>query len=338
MAAVEPTVSAPATATRRGLACTDLDVTYRRRDGFFGSSELPAVRGVSLAVEPGAAMGIVGESGSGKSTLARALVGLIEPAAGTVSLGGDDLWALRPRERRLLVGRNVGVVFQDPRSSMNRRLTVGDVVGDPLVVHGVGSRQEQQARVRELLEAVGLPSHVAERPVRRLSGGQLQRVAIARALALDPDVLVADEPTSALDVSVQAGVLNLLSDLRRDRGFGLLVISHDIGVIEFLADDMMVMYLGQALERGPAAEVRRAPLQPYTKALLSSAPTVHGTNQEQIVLGGTPPDPSAPPSGCPFRTRCWKAEDRCAVAPVPRVGDERHFALCVNPEHPQPRR
>jgi peptide/nickel transport system ATP-binding protein len=325
------------TATRRGLACTDLDVTYRRREGFFGHSELPAVRGVSLAVEPGGSMGIVGESGSGKSTLARALVGLIEPAAGTVSLGGDDLWSLRARERALLVGRNVGVVFQDPRSSMNRRLTVGDVVRDPLAVHGVGSRQEQQARVRDLIEAVGLPSHVAERPVRRLSGGQLQRVAIARALALDPDIVVADEPTSALDVSVQAGVLNLLSDLRRDRGFGLLVISHDIGVIEFLADDMMVMYLGQALERGPAAEVRRAPLQPYTKALLSSAPTVHGARQEQIVLGGTPPDPSAPPSGCPFRTRCWKAEDRCAVAPVPRVGDDRHFALCVNPEHPQQR-
>jgi peptide/nickel transport system ATP-binding protein len=328
---------AAATATRRGLGCTDLDVTYRRREGLFGTSELPAVRGVSLTVEPGGSMGIVGESGSGKSTLARALVGLIEPAAGSVRLGDEDLWALAPKQRRLLVGRNVGVVFQDPRSSMNRRLNVADVVGDPLVVHGVGTRDGQRARVRELLEAVGLPSHVGERPVRRLSGGQLQRVAIARALALDPDVVVADEPTSALDVSVQAGVLNLLSDLRRDRGFGLLVISHDIGVIEFLADDMMVMYLGQALERGPAAEVRHAPLQPYTKALLSSAPTVHGARQEQIVLGGTPPDPSDPPSGCPFRTRCWKAEERCAVAPVPRVGDERHHALCVNPEHPRRR-
>jgi peptide/nickel transport system ATP-binding protein len=316
---------------RPRLACEHLDVVYRRRVGLLGSEELTAVRDVSLAIQGGGSLGVVGESGCGKSSLARAIVGVTPPRAGTVSIDEQDLWNLAPRPRLRLVGTRVGMVFQDPRSSLNPRMTAGAVVADPLEVHGVGDGESRRRRVGELLEWVGLPASASAKPVRRLSGGQLQRVAIARALALKPDFVVADEPTSALDVSVQAGILNLLRDLQQRQGFGLLVISHDIDVIRFLADDILVMYLGRVMEYGPADAVHDHPLHPYTRALFSAVPSLRRARR-RIVLSGALPSAARPPSGCPFRTRCWKAEERCAQPDLPIAGDDRHHAVCVHPE------
>jgi peptide/nickel transport system ATP-binding protein len=229
---------------------------------------------VSLSVAPGETVGLIGESGSGKSTLARTLLGLVRPAAGEVRSRDQDVYALAPVPRHRLLGRDTALVFQDPRSSLNPRLSVGAVVRDPLRVHRIGDREAQRAAVAELLESVGLPAELAGRPVRALSGGQLQRVALARALAVEPSVIVADEPTSALDVSVQAQILNLLRQIRRARGLALLVVSHDMRVIRFLADRTAVMYRGRIVEEGPTESVYETPRHDYTKALLAAAPTL----------------------------------------------------------------
>jgi len=252
------------------LGCEDLCVTFTVSTPQ-GSHRVEAVRGVSLAVERGRVLGVVGESGSGKTTLARALVGLQPATSGSVRCGELDV-ADRSRAARRRLGRSVAMVFQDPRSSLNPRLSVRAVVADPLVVHGVGTRASRAQAVERLLADVGLPERLADRRVRTLSGGQLQRVAIARALALEPDFIVADEPTSALDVSIQAQILNLIAELRREHHFGMLVISHDMRVMRFLCDDLAVMLGGEVIERGAAAQIYDAPQHPYTQRLVGATP------------------------------------------------------------------
>jgi peptide/nickel transport system ATP-binding protein len=296
-----------------------------------------AVEDFSLVIEPGETVGLVGESGCGKSTVARCLVGLQPPTAGTIRFRGSDVWAMPARERRRTLAREVGIVFQDPTSSLNLRLRVRDILVDPLVIHDIGTKAEQRARAAELVEMVGLPAEALDLRPTQLSGGQRQRVAIARALALGPSVLVADEPTSALDVSIQNQVLNLLLDLRERLGLAVLLISHNIQAVSYLVNRIVVMYLGRRVEQGPVDAVRFRPLHPYTRALLSASPMITGAS-ERIVLGGFVPSARNPPSGCPFRTRCWKATEACAVAFPEPYREDGHFAHCLYPEREEPAR
>ncbi|MDX1625986.1 MAG: ATP-binding cassette domain-containing protein, partial [Wenzhouxiangellaceae bacterium] len=246
---------------------------FRPRRRPFARREPPvrAVDGVDLALRAGASYGLVGESGCGKSTLARAILRLIEPTSGSVQLDGTEITALGPRALRQ-ARRDMQMVFQDPWASLSPRRTVGQTLREPLDVHGIGARRRRPSRVLELLETVGLDAGAADRYPHEFSGGQRQRIAIARALAVEPKLLVADEAVSALDVSVQSQVLNLLADLRRDRGIALLFISHDLSVVRHVCDVVGVMYLGRIVEGGPAGRVLSAPAHPYTQALIDAAP------------------------------------------------------------------
>lgn len=233
-----------------------------------------ALDGVSFTVANGESVGLIGESGSGKSTLLRTLLGLIPPTAGQVRYRGQDIYSLPEKARHRSLGRETALVFQDPRSSLNPKLSVGAVVRDPLHVHKVGGRKEQNTRVADLLESVGLSAELANRPVRSLSGGQLQRVALARALALEPSVIATDEPTSALDVSVQAQILNLIQNVRQHRDLAMIVVSHDIRVVRILTDRTAVMYNGEIVEAGPTRSVLENPQHDYTKKLLRCVPSM----------------------------------------------------------------
>nr|WP_190081846.1 oligopeptide/dipeptide ABC transporter ATP-binding protein [Streptomyces longisporoflavus] len=289
----------------------ELDALERHFAGHGGI--VRAADGVTLTVGKGEVVGLVGESGSGKSTVGRCAVRLDEPTGGTVRINGRDVTRLSRRALRPL-RKDFHLVFQDPSSSLDPRMTVGQIIAEPLRLHGIAKKDAARARTAELLGQVGLrPEHAQRRP-HELSGGQRQRISIARALSVDPDLLVADEPTSALDVSVQASVLNLLADLQRDRGFGCLFITHDLAAVEFLADRIAVMYLGQIVEQAPTAELFADPKHPYTRALLSAAPVPDPAIQRtrrRIVLSGELPSPLAPPPGCRFHTRCPLAVDRC---------------------------
>jgi peptide/nickel transport system ATP-binding protein len=243
-----------------------------------GSDAVLAVDDVNLSVGADEVVAVVGESGSGKSTLARVLVGLLKPTTGTVRLGGVDLPRVPGKER----GRRISMIFQDPKSSLNPRLSIEAVLRDPFVVHRLGSRAERRRRVADLLDAVGLPDSVLQRRVRELSGGQLQRVAIARALALEPELVVADEPTSALDVSLQAQIVGLLRALRRERDFALVVISHDMRVVKAIAGRILVMKEGRVVEAGIAGDVFESPRHPYTRQLLSAVPTLAAVGRGRI--------------------------------------------------------
>lgn len=275
-----------------------------------------AVDGVSLRIERGKVLALVGESGSGKSTVGRCVVRLLTPTSGTVALAGTDVSRLSRRRLRPH-RREVSIVFQDPASSLDPRLTVGDIVGEPLRLLDLApSRRDRETKVGDALEQVGLRRQVAQRYPHEMSGGQRQRVSIARALVSSPRLLVADEPTSALDVSVQASVLNLLADLQRDLGFACLFITHDLAAVEYLADEVAVMYLGRLVEQGTRAAVFERPTHPYTQALLSAAPLADPREQrarQRVLLTGEIPSPTAPPPGCRFHTRCPVAADRCRV-------------------------
>ncbi|AKJ13299.1 peptide ABC transporter ATP-binding protein [Streptomyces incarnatus] len=292
----------------------DAHVVHRARGGgVFRRDRVYALTGADLTVGAGETVGVVGESGCGKSTLARVLVGVQRPVAGSVAFRGRDLWTMPAAERRTLVGAGVGMVFQDPSTALNRRLTVRRILRDPLDVHQRGTRAEREDRVRELMSLVGLPRALADALPGQLSGGQRQRVAIARALALDPVLVVADEPTSALDVSVRAQILNLLLDLKERLGLALVFVSHDIQTVRRMSDRVITMYLGRIVEESPAGRVTDAARHPYTRALFSATPGLLDPI-DPIPLSGPVPSATRPPSGCPFRTRCWKADGVCAGA------------------------
>jgi peptide/nickel transport system ATP-binding protein len=303
-----------------------------RSGGILRRDAVHALTDASLEVRRGEILGLVGESGCGKSTLARVVTGLQRPTEGEVYFRGRDLWKTGAAERRTEFGSAVGVVFQDASTALNPRLPVRRVLRDPLDVHERGTRAERERRVEELLDLVGLPGHTLDALPGQLSGGQRQRVAIARALALEPELIVADEPTSALDVSVRAQILNLLVDLRARLGLGMVFISHDVQTVRYLADRIAVLYLGRVVEEGAAAEVAGASRHPYTEALLSATPSLL-ERPERIVLHGPVPSATNPPSGCPFRTRCWKADDACATAfPAATDGPGGHRWHCVHPQ------
>ncbi|GAA2793030.1 ABC transporter ATP-binding protein [Kribbella solani] len=293
-----------------------------------------AVDGVNLVVRKGETVGLVGESGSGKSTLARVATRLLDPTTGRVEIGGKDVTKLRGRRLRP-VRRQIQMVFQDPQASLNPRQSVGTILSTPFRAQGI---KPTRAQLVELLEQVGLAEQQLERYPHEFSGGQRQRIGIARALSVKPELLVCDEPVSALDVSVQAQVLNLLADLRDELGLSYVLVAHDLAVVRQVADRLAVMYLGTIVEEGPADQVYAAPAHPYTKALLSAVPVPEpGVVRDRIVLTGDVPTPIAPPSGCPFRTRCYKAEDVCATErPVlePVAGSTEHRAACYFPEPP----
>jgi peptide/nickel transport system ATP-binding protein len=321
------------TATEDGvvLACEDLSVRFPVRAGLLGREHVHAVEHVDLAIGEGETLGLVGESGCGKSTLAKVLSGLLAPTRGTVRFAGSDVASLDAAERRRTYARRVSMVFQDPYSSLNPRWRVRELVRDPMDVHEAGTPAERRRRVDELLELVGLDPAVAGRLPRQLSGGQRQRVAIARALALDPALLIADEPTSALDVSVKAQILNLLGELRSRLGLSMVFISHDIHAVRHAADRIAVMYLGRIVETGAAATIARRPAHPYTRALFSAVPTLSDDAPSRIVLAGPVPSARRPPSGCPFRTRCWRTQSDCAEAFPPAVHHEGRSHHCLYP-------
>nr|WP_246114062.1 ABC transporter ATP-binding protein [Streptomyces montanus] len=291
---------------------SDTHVVHKARTGgLFARDRVYALTGADLTLAPGETVGVVGESGCGKSTLAKVLVGVQRPTSGTVSFRGRDLWTMKPAERRTAVGGSTGMIFQDPSTALNRRLTVRQILRDPLDVHKRGAVRQREDRVRELMSLVGLPRVLAEALPGQLSGGQRQRVAIARALALDPELVVADEPTSALDVSVRAQILNLLLDLKERLGLSLVFVSHDIQTVRRMSDRVITMYLGRIVEESPADEVTDRARHPYTRALFSATPGLLDPI-DPIPLVGPVPSATRPPSGCPFRTRCWKADDLCA--------------------------
>lgn len=292
-----------------------------------------AVSDVSFDVAPGETLGLVGESGSGKTTLGRCVLRLIEPTAGQVMFEGVDLAKLSFEELRV-VRRRMQIVFQDPYASLDPKMTVGASIAEPLVVQGVGG--DHNEKVVSLLELVGLSADHARRFPHEFSGGQRQRIGVARALALDPALIVLDEPVSALDVSIQAGVVNLFNDLQARLGMSYIFIAHDLSVVRHTADRVAVMYLGKIMEIGDAETVYEHPTHPYTKALLSAVPLPNPRverSRSRIMLEGDVPSPVNPPSGCRFRTRCWKATDLCAMQePVLEVRSHGQLSACHHPE------
>ena len=307
----------------------DLLQIYPIRRGLFRKpDQLQAVGGVSFSVQPGKTLAVVGESGCGKSTLAR-MVALIEkPTAGELKLNGINVVTTEPQQRRAL-RRAVQLVFQNPYGSLNPRKKIGAILEAPLEINTELAVDEREAQARKMLALVGLRPEHFDRYPHMFSGGQRQRIAIARALMLTPSLVVADEPVSALDVSIQAQVLNLLADLQQELGLAYLFISHDLGVVRHIAHDVLVMYLGHAVEQGEMKTIFAQPLHPYTRALLASTPGLVGAKARlpRIVLKGELPSPLNPPSGCVFSTRCPNVVERCRVErPVLRTLADRHVA------------
>ena len=314
------------------LEVNDLKVHFPVQPGLFSRvrAHVKAVDGVSFALAAGETLGLVGESGCGKTTLGRAVVRLLEPTGGTVTFEGEDISRLHGVELRAR-RRKFQMIFQDPYGSLNPRMTVADIIGEALDIHGLADgAAARAARVTELLGAVGLDAAHARRYPHEFSGGQRQRIGIARALAVEPKLIVCDEPVSALDVSVQAQIVNLLQDLQQQRGLAYLFVAHDLAVVEHISHRVLVMYLGRAVELAEAKAIIRAPKHPYTQALISAVPVLDpASKKSRIVLAGDVPSPLDPPKGCPFHPRCPVAEDRCrADAPAWRELAPGHWAAC----------
>ncbi len=298
----------------------------------FGGGKFPvrAVDGVNFAIYKGETLGLVGESGSGKSTIGRMLIRLIDPTEGEIHYKGKDLAKISQSEMRPLRAQ-LQMIFQDPYASLNPRMRIKNVLNEALDTHGLAQGAARNPRISELLELVGLRAEYADRYPHEFSGGQRQRIGVARALAVEPGFIVADEPLSALDVSIQAQVVNLLGELKERLGLTLLFISHDLDVVEFLCDRVIVLYLGKIMELADTRTLYENPAHPYTQALLASSPL---PNPEQQVtppaLEGDIPSPANPPSGCVFRTRCPMAKEVCAAKTPPLVEiNKGHWRACL---------
>jgi oligopeptide transport system ATP-binding protein len=322
------------------LSLQDLQVFYKLGGGLFSEAKVVrAVDGVSLDIKKGETLGLVGESGCGKSTLGKAILRLTEPTGGKVLFHGRDIANLSKRAMREN-RRHLQMIFQDPYASLNPRMTVGSIIGEPIRTFGLKNGSTVDAKVQDLMETVGLSRRFIKRYPHEFSGGQRQRIGIARALAVDPEFIVADEPISALDVSIQAQIMNLMEKLQAEKGLTYLFISHDLRAVRHLSDRVAVMYLGKIVELADGKEVYRDPLMPYTRALISAVPVpdpkIEAT-RERIILRGDVPSPINPPPGCHFHTRCPFAIDDCKMI-VPALVEikPQHFAACIriNKEHP----
>ncbi len=310
----------------------NLKTHFPVKGGMFSrvTSVVKAVDDISFSIAPGEVVGLVGESGSGKTTAGRSILRLTEPTSGGVFFDGKDITHLGPEELRVYRKR-MQIIFQDPFASLNPRMTVGNIIGQALDIHRLAQGAAREDRVAALLRQVGMePSHMRRYP-HEFSGGQRQRIGIARALAVSPQFVVADEPVSALDVSIRAQVVNLIQDLKDELGLTLLFIAHDLGIVEYISDRVIVMYLGKIMEIAPSAKLYDEPRHPYTKALLSAVPIPDPTvRRDRILLQGDIPSPINPPSGCVFRTRCPIATRDCAenIPPLEQVS-EGHFTACI---------
>ena len=312
------------------LTVKDLKMYFNVNSGLFSSKQLKAVDGVTFSIKKGETLGLVGESGCGKTTVGRSIMHLYKPTGGEIVFN-DRL--IKTNADIKYLRSKMQMVFQDPYSSLDPRMTVGDIIGEPLDVHNKGlSKKEKSDRIKELMDSVGLSSEHATRYVHEFSGGQRQRIGIARALAMDPDMIICDEPVSALDVSIQAQVINMFEDLQRDRELTYLFIAHDISVVKHISDRIAVMYLGRMVEIADANELYHDPRHPYSQSLLSAVPIADPKEERarhRIVLEGDVPSPLNMPSGCPFRTRCKYAQPDCAEA-APGLTEiaPGHFVAC----------